>query len=105
MDNITSVRYKAAQKITKELIWLGGKLINYLKLFCQLLHGGTSMKKTQAPTHTHISHCSKKKGLKTKRCLIDGRQNAVWPLVLEDDIPQNHENRTNKPVNVMKNDH
>lgn len=64
------------------------------------------MKKTQAPTHTHISHCSKKKkGLKTKRCLIDGRQNAVWPLVLEDDIPQNHENRTNKPVNVMKNDH
>ena len=27
--------------------------------------------------------------------LIDGSQNALWPLALEDDIPQNYENRSN----------
>ena len=27
--------------------------------------------------------------------LIDGSQGAVWPLALEDEIPQNYENRSN----------
>ena len=29
------------------------------------------------------------------RNLIDGSENAVWHLLLEDEIPQNYENRSN----------